>query len=276
MFGVAGQIEWANQQIVYLKSDLEAFVNDCPYFISCKLDGQTAEVVYRHTSSPFMPYDFSPRVGSVVTTLLSALDYVAVSLVRHSKKPPPKGKVYFPIKEKRLDFLAAMKTDHVINAMMHGSKALLRAAKPYKGRNDSLWLVHKLSNRVKHNDPIYLDTEFFLVEANQNQTPKKFDEFDVRNTQRYFVQDPGSLYLRPSPLGHYADVTKLKKLPFQHPGSEILRQKTGNNIPPRFEFAFRISLASPKLISGRPIIPFLQKLLVAVSEVVNSFYTLFD
>ena len=278
LFGVVGQIQWAEHQIELLKTDIEAFESDQPYFLFSEFDYERDEIVFKYASHPIMPYDFSPRIGSIISTMVSAMDYLAVQLVRTSRKPFPKGKIYFPVRDERKEFETALRDTPVIQAMRHGSKKRLRAAKPYEKGNYAIWLAHHLSKRVKHNDPIYLDTEFFLVKSNKPPKVIFFDQFNIHKAHGYFVPTPNQAYIGAIPIGHFSDVTGLMKLPFQQTGYAAYRLPMGKNLKPdqNIEFGFRISLADPVIIRDQPIIPTLYNMAETVRNILESFYTLFS
>src|SRR2546426_3048769 len=96
-------------------------------------------------------------IGDIVHNLRSALDHIAFHLVFKDTggngipvKPgaDPFKYVYFPI----YDSASEYETGKIgkIKGMSQRSIDAVDAAKPYKGGNDMLWLIHKLDNIDKH------------------------------------------------------------------------------------------------------------------------------
>jgi hypothetical protein len=139
-------------------------------------------------------------------------------------------------------------------------KDLLRAAKPYKGGNDTLWGLHELNNRDKHR---------LLITA--VSAVNKFGmEVGGRELQRMF---PHSVRFQRGAL-------RPQFVWWPRSDKRFLGAKKGDpvfSIQGNFEdnknikLAFDVALTEPQVVEGKPLLEFLS----AATKVVNSLVSEF-
>lgn len=147
---VVSKIKWANKHIDDFRMAAVAFGKTDPYGTVVKTDPQTRKRIYTITKVTPIPPQLRLIAGDAIQNLRSALDYLACGLVRVTGTEPSKY-VSFPVserepltKEQRASFARQVK------GMRQDAIDAIKAIKPYKGGNDTLWRLHRLNVVDKH------------------------------------------------------------------------------------------------------------------------------
>jgi hypothetical protein len=147
---VVSKIKWANKHINDFRMAAVAFGKTDPYGTVVKTDPQTQRRIYTITKVTPIPPQLRLIAGDAIQNLRSALDYLACGLVRVTATEPSKN-VSFPVsesepltKEQRASFARQVK------GMRQDAIDAIKAIKPYKGGNDTLWRLHRLNVVDKH------------------------------------------------------------------------------------------------------------------------------
>ncbi len=134
---------WANQQIDDFERQIAGFLPTCRYSVVVEEDIETGEnVVKARFANQVLPVHLQGLAFNIANTLRSALDQTMFVLLGTGKY------IYFPFGDTEIDFRNA------INGWCKGLPkeiiSLLYTFKAYKGGNNLLWSLNKMSNSNKH------------------------------------------------------------------------------------------------------------------------------
>ncbi len=150
--GALTKVERAKQHVGDLEAELRAFHGTNPYVVAAKRNPETHQLVYYVASVQEVPRSISAIAGDVLQNLRSALDHLAYQLVCSGLGREPTEQearaIAFPIARSAQE-LESLVPGKVKGASQSAMDAI-KAAKPCKGRNDALWLIHSLNNIDKH------------------------------------------------------------------------------------------------------------------------------
>ncbi len=147
---VVSKIKWADKHIADFRAAAERFNKGNPYEFAVETDANTGQKAYVVTKvSPIQP-EIRLVIGDAIQNLRSALDYLACCLVTAGG-----GRITtntcFPITdivpttpEQQSAF------ERKVHGMRQDAIDAIRAVKPYKGGDDTLWRLHRLNIVDKH------------------------------------------------------------------------------------------------------------------------------
>jgi hypothetical protein len=122
-------------------------MNSDPYGVGREINPQTGDYVFRLKVHKEPRRDWAAIIGDAVHNLRSALDHLMVALVEFNGGTVTSA-TEFPIFE-NVQSYKAKKSGKVAGASQKAID-LIDEAKPFKGGNDGLWLIHKLDIIDKH------------------------------------------------------------------------------------------------------------------------------
>jgi len=146
------KIQRAKRHISELDVEIKAFLSTLPrpYIAEARRDLQTREVIYYAPATvPEPPPKIGLIAGDAIQNTKSALDHLAYQLfLVGSPNNVPGRHIYFPIAESSAKYHAD--SPGKVKGMRQDAISVINALKPYKGGNDLLWTLHRLSNIDKH------------------------------------------------------------------------------------------------------------------------------
>jgi hypothetical protein len=132
-------IAWANDHLIELEREMLSFNKDA-YARVVEPDTDGVHEIHKFKLVKPMPRSFAGRTRDIINNLRSALDQAMFALV---------GKFqYFPIRNSEPEFNEAI--DRLLKKVPKEICDLISGFKPYKGGNDLIWTLNKLSNTNKH------------------------------------------------------------------------------------------------------------------------------
>jgi hypothetical protein len=230
------KINWAEDHIEQLNSDLRTFLKGDPYKISSKRNLDTQEIVYYLAEKRDVPPDIRLLAGDIFQNLRTALDYAVCTIIR-SRNGSINGNIGFPIfddepvtPKDQARFLGKIKGA--------GDAAIdyIRAVKPYKTGNEVLWRLHRLNIIDKHR--LLLTTGLAMHEFNISQ--------HMRAT-RTNLDRPifGSPDMWVAPRG---------KLILHNVGDDLVIDPATSKVNEDIQFKFTVALNESGVVEGEPLI----------------------
>ncbi|MBI5557790.1 MAG: hypothetical protein HY885_09150 [Deltaproteobacteria bacterium] len=145
------KVKRANEQIGNIASILQESFSGDRYAAFCDVDPQIKNRFLKVKLVKPLPEDLPLLVAELIYHLRSALDQMTVELAR-SNGADSKG-VYFPFAGDFKEFIATG-TQRKIQSLSPSDIEAICNLQPYKGGNDLLWALGKISNIDKHIDLI--------------------------------------------------------------------------------------------------------------------------
>jgi hypothetical protein len=249
------KVERAKEHIRDLELELKAFFDTKPYIVGTKRNPQTRQLIYYLVSVKGVPDRIAVIAGDILQNLRSALDHLAYALFMvgpGGAGGSPAKHVYFPISDDAAKY--AVESPGKVKGMRQDAIDAVNAAKPYKGGNDALWVLHKLNNVDKHRFVIVVGSAFrsldlgaHVVAAMAKLNPALADiELPAffGSSDRMFPLKVGDEFFIDAP-----DAEVIKKMQF------------------RFEVAF----GEPGIIEGESLLATLQSMADIVSKLISDF-----
>jgi hypothetical protein len=255
MDSVLLKAKWADDHITDLDSAMERFFDTNPYRIEKEKNSQTAESVYYFRGGSPYPRNIVGHVGDALHNLRGSLDHLACQLVRanggevkrHTCFP-----IWGPLNKDPQAFLAKS-----VEGVRPDAVNAIEACKPYKGGNDTLWLLHELDRIDKHREILGIGTSHL-------------GHFAVPSKKREMMEDwikshPGQLDPPMDDLLLSAPQVRMLK-----PGNELLRvsrAEEGTFIDFQLAVAFDVS----GVVEAKPVLDMLLEMKRIVFEIVCDF-----
>ncbi len=231
-------IDWAVAQIPCLEERLVAYERRRPYDIAMEADpDQSGHILMVFYSLGPPDAILNAEVGAIINSLRTSLDLLFAALVERNGMVADRG-TYFPITPDASNFLGAVEKHEAENRLSQTEAATIKNIRPYKGGNDTLYLLHHLDLKRKH---------------------RKLIEIRPR---------PGSVQMpmycpHTAVWNHLEDKSILLRFP---PGTTFLATKDNTQI------TIQVVIYEPSLgIGYAPIIPALRHLAEIAQAVVTSF-----
>jgi hypothetical protein len=144
------KVERANQQISNLETEISAFLKREPYEVVAQEDAQSRLTLYRAYIRERPKLIWGAIAGEILHDLRSSLDI----LWRGAWYPEGGGsgdtKIEFPIFDTADKLERRYPHDRFVKGTRKRAVDLVNAAKPYKGGNDLLWMLHVANAADKH------------------------------------------------------------------------------------------------------------------------------
>jgi hypothetical protein len=156
-------IAWAKDHIAELQREIDAFLGGddaCTFITEPNINGtyQVLKVKFRKP----MPRSLRGHAGDAAINLRNALGQAICSVF--ALADIPKNNTYFPI-ARDLTELESTLTKGWCKGLPQGISDIVRRSKPYKGGNNLLWALNKLSGINKHSilRPVMLSNDLIEV-----------------------------------------------------------------------------------------------------------------
>jgi hypothetical protein len=251
--GIAIKLERAKEHVRELQTLVQEFLESNPYRIVTGDDAESGDLVYSLQVVRQPPLKWGAIVGDALHNLRSVLDLMACELVRANGGPVTEN-TNFPI-GKDVHALKSMITNKIGGARKEAI-ARVRAMDPYKGGNDTLWLLHSLNNIDKHRILLIVGSAHrnLIFDFAQAFPPKLAAEagFDLSNVSMPIPLQPVD-----------------RRWPLQN-GTELFRvlaaARESHGFIPRF--TFEIAFGDSTEVEGKPILETLDQLIQSVEYAV--------
>jgi hypothetical protein len=230
---IRAKVERAKKHILDLEIARDRFIETEPYVIEPERNPQTGNYIFRVTKLQPPPHDIGLIAGDVAHNLRSALDHLAYQLVLVNKETPNRS-TEFPIFDDAARYVAH--SHRKIKLMSQSAQDAIKATKPYRGRSNSLWLIHTMDIADKHHTLLVA-----LIHVGQCSVKgPMYGRFNIPET---------------SPPLKEGDVIF------------SCEPKVYENV----KFTFDVTLENPKAIAGVPLLPALHKTANRIDDLILSF-----
>jgi hypothetical protein len=248
---VVSKIKWADNHIQHFRTAAVEFMRKNPYSVVVEVDPNVGNKIYNLTKVTPIPPNIRLIAGDAIQNMRSALDYLACGLVRVATKAEPSKYVGFPIsdsmptsREEKAAFARQVK------GMRKEAIDAIKAIKPYKGGDDTLWRLHRLNIIDKHRLLMAAGTCVTLV-----------DPRFMTKLRDYLITGNEPLPGVTRPLKNWFPLKAGDKFSLN-----IMNTKVELNEEPFFE----IALNEPGIAEGEVVISVLKQSLRSVQEVVGN------
>lgn len=249
------KIKRAREHITELDRQLCAFFDSGPYKVGTKRDSQNRKLIYYVVSAQPSP-DCPPLVaGDAIQNLMSALAELACQIVCSDTgdKPPNPNWIYFPIADDIAKY-EAKKHGKMAGASQEAFYAI-DALQPYKGGNDSLWVLYRLNNIEKHRLLLTVGPHAAGIHLGQLMAHQFRGFFP---TEAATALESMNVFLNPADKGF-----PLKA------GFELYIGAVDEQPNPKQQFRFEIALSEPGIIDGKSVLDTVNQFAVIVESIVT-------
>ena len=159
-------IDWAVTQIPILQNVFFEWCKEHPYKIVKEFDPQYGGYVFVVYPDGTFALIHNAWVGAIINSLRSSLDSLAAALARRNGNKP-NAETHFPIFASEQDMIDPLTGIEGKKWLSKGERAAVKALKPYKGGDDTIWPLHQLDIVRKHERLICatVDVRRFHVET---------------------------------------------------------------------------------------------------------------
>jgi hypothetical protein len=230
-------IEFAIRRIDELKSEVSIFSKLNPFIEFVEHDANTGEQIFKVKLTKPMPHLLSAIAIEAIGHLRAALDQAGHSVALAAGKNGRKG--HFPFGS-TLDEALSCKNFKCKDIPQDIFDVMI-SYKPFKGGNDLLWGLNKLSNLYKHEIVVP------LITFSSGLTVVK-----------------GSMS-GPATLGLKWDQAKNEW--------EVARVGKGGKLDMKFEYTFCVAIGNIEIVHGRPATDFLENLAIEIPLILTAIET---
>lgn len=229
-------LDRARKNIERLNESGKSFAESTPYAVSCDFDPNLGKYVYKIGINKPTPPEFSMDTAEILSGLKSALDHSLCASVSVLSPAKQLSGISFPFADIEGHFDGAVRKG--CGKLAPEITAFVRTLKPYKGGDDALWLMNRLSGINRHRiiQPVALSGE---------------NAFAIN----YLHIPTGGVDI-PCPEW---DATK-NQLIFAYACRRDLQYD--------LNFAFHISFGKVDMVAGQPVVPVLRYFLGEVERIV--------
>lgn len=259
---VYGKIERAKEHISELEAEIKRFIESRPYEVIPYEDSKSGDRVYVLRVHASLPLRCNSIVGDAIQNLRASFDYLVRQLVL-SNGGKPGQHTAFPISRSAEEF-----ESNGLGKVKGASKDavnLIRHLKPYKGGNDILWRLHRLSIADKHHDYITVGL------AHENVI------IDFGAWMRGLAERLGAEWVKDTPSMEIGIRPAQRQYPLVD-GTPLFRVEAKAN-PTQADmnpkFTLQISFSEGEVVQGEPVVPALHQLVGSIEETIKLFHHLF-
>jgi len=251
------KIDRANHHIGDVEARINVFLKTNPCTLRAKHNPQTAHTEYLVEEVAEVDSIISLVIGDAVHNLRSALDHLAVALVKDAGALPSKI-TYFPIADSLGKYVSTALGQ--VNGISIADKTRIDGFKPYLGGDDRFWGLHRIDIADKHN-LILTQTQCM---GGINYSVSEADAFASLGFPNFLRASPSiekkSLLI---PLVGPPFVPKKGEILFRFPGDT----EKNEDMQPSFDIAF----GDVEVFKGKQVLPSLRDLATLVQGTVNAF-----
>lgn len=271
------KIERAEEHVRDLESEVGHFFRSVPYSIVQHTDLDTGEQTREFRILKEPPLRVSVIVGDIAHNLRSALDNLAWQLVLANGGTPTRD-TGFPISGSAKEF--ETKGLGKIRGASAEATELIRACKPYKGGNDALFALHRLSVLDKHRLLVTVAVAYrdILDTTTCNIAPVEDPDIPDRNTMVFCPGSKGGM----SPdggthrLGTQAHIFFRSKDPKEFDrwfARHFLRRSRPDPSDPKYypDVIIDVAFGQGEVFEGQPVVPTFHRLVDLVKGLLEPF-----
>jgi hypothetical protein len=249
--------KWAHDHIGDLDRALEEFFDTRPYVVSPKKNAETGEAVYYYSGCSPFPIAIHGHVGDALYNLRSALDHLAWQLVIANGKTPGTG-TGFPIFDPSAKDSKSL-FNRKVNGIRDETVEAIARLKPYKGGDNSLWLLHQLNGIDKHHEVLGIGTSHI----GQTHLPSVQKEIEANWLRMHPQGDPAfiSSIMVPTPTVKVLEV------------GDVLRIVPEAEYDPNMQLQFDVTFAVPGKAPVKSALDLLIEMERVVIKIISDFRT---
>lgn len=254
------KIERATRHISELDIEIKSFRSRLPqpYIPEARRDPQTRTVVYYASADvPETPLTISLIAGDAIQNIRSALDHLAYQLFTIGSPGSIAGRhVYFPVSESAEKYRC--EAPRKVKGMRPDAIKAINALKPYKGGNDLLWNLHRLSNIDKHR--MLVTTGAAHVAHTMTPSLRKAFETELNRIGRPELLDQ----IKSISLDARLVTIPLKK------GDELFSDLPDSEVDKNVEVSVEVVFGEPDMLHTM-VVPTLSRMAQSVEDIIVSF-----
>jgi hypothetical protein len=178
-------VDWAVAQIPSFQEAFRAWIYDHPYEIRFEPDSDPSGKLAVAYFDP-LPRTFNAWVGAIINSSRSALDLLSATLATRNCVKPSKC-THFPIFSSEQDMIDPLEGIEGKKWLSKSERAVIKSLKPYKGGDHTLWPLHQLDIRRKHERLIRasIDPRFHFEFGNAASGQGSFMMSGMTGVQRF-------------------------------------------------------------------------------------------
>lgn len=159
-------IDWAVPQISLFGEAFRSWVHDHPHELRFELHSDPNSKLAVAYFNP-LPRTFNAWVGAIINSLRSSLDLLAAALATRNSVKPSEN-THFPIFSSDQHMIDPLEGIEGKKWLSQSEQTIIKSLKPYKGGDDTIWPLHYLDIRRKHERLIRasIDPRFHLEFGN--------------------------------------------------------------------------------------------------------------
>jgi hypothetical protein len=142
-------VDWAVTQIPIYQEKLKSWNQRRPYELVEDHDPQTGEQLWLAYSMGSLDPIINAEVGVIINSTRTALDFLAASLARHNPQSSSDD-TKFPIFASEQEMIDPLTGIEGKKWLSKREQSAIKALKPYKGGDDTIWPLNQLDNLRKH------------------------------------------------------------------------------------------------------------------------------
>jgi hypothetical protein len=251
LLGCRVKINRAKKHLADLKAAIDAFDALHPYGVMIDKKTETGYEVHRFWLNVPIPNDWGGILGDCVHNLRSALDLLAVELIKDGGGTPG-DYASFPISSDPVHFRTSAITR--INGASADAIKIVEGLKPYSGGEDTFWRLHRLDIADKHQllIPVAAAHEMFGI--------------------KHDTRAPGSEHYPPATMTRVPAIDR--KFPLKNGDAlswHVRVTAPGYEDNTEFEFGFGIAFGYGQIFDGEPVVPTLKKLVDFTEGIIDIF-----
>jgi hypothetical protein len=236
-------------------ADLEGAIKDFdvlhPYSVMIDKKTEPGHEIHRFWQNVPIPSEWAAVFGDCVHNLRSALDLLAVALVKQGGATPT-DYTAFPVGSDQTHFETS--AIHRIDGASADAIKIVCELKPYRGGNDTIWRLHRLDIADKHQLLIPVAAAHKMFGVKYNITGPGMDHYGTPQMVR------GPAVSRKFPLKNGDELGRYIPIP-----------DAGYKDNTEFEFGFEIAFGEGQAFAGEALIPTLNELLRFTEGIADIF-----
>lgn len=250
----------ATRHISDLDIEIKAFLSRLPqpYIPEARRDPRTRAMVYYASADvPETPLAISLIAGDAIQNIRSTLDHLAYHLFMIGSRGGATGRhVYFPVSESAEKY--RREAPGKVKGMRQDAIKAINALKPYKGGNDLLWSLHRLSNIDKHR--MLITTGAAHVAHTMTPSMRKAFETGLNRIGRPEVLDQ---------INSISLDARLVTIPLQK-GDELFRDLPNSEVDKNVKVSVEVVFGELDMLHTM-VVPTLLRMAQSVDDIVVSF-----
>jgi hypothetical protein len=177
-------VDWAVAQIPLFEEAFRSWATDHPYELRFEPNSDPAQKSAAAYFDP-LPRSFNAWAGAIINSLRSSLDLLATALAtRNGVKAYER--THFPIFSSDQCMIDPVKGIEGKKWLSQSERAMVKSLKPYKGGDYTIWPLHQLDIRRKHERLIHaaIDPRFHFEFGNPSSGHGAFTLSGMTGIQR--------------------------------------------------------------------------------------------